>query len=110
LIGFDPLEQAALTRRVIAKHEELLDARKVQRLVINDGLHHSAVREWTDLDNQAQARAADALADILGLAPSKSAGSSNADRSVQVQIAFVQRPTGAKAPKVVAQARIIDAE
>lgn len=109
LAGFDPLEQAALTRRVIAKYAELLDATRQSRLVVNDGLHTSKIESFTDADSAIQARAASELVALMGLEPSKSTTGGSGEHKVQVQIAFVQRPEHTRAPKLVAKATIIDA-
>src|SRR6267378_1218782 len=92
LAGFDALEQATLTRRIIDKLSKLMEAQKVQRLVVNNGLHSSEVQEFIDEDGALQARAAGDLVDILGIQPSKSGGSGSQAPPIQVAISFVQRP------------------
>jgi hypothetical protein len=86
-----------------------MSAQRVTRLVVNAGLHTSEVREFIDDDGALQARAAADLIDVLGIKPSKSVASGSGNQPVTVQVAFVQRPDAAKAPKMVARARVIDA-
>jgi hypothetical protein len=103
LAGLDLVEQAAITRRIIDKFCQLMSARKVQRLVVNTGLHQSDVVEYIDEDGALQVRAASELRDILGLAPSKTTTGSGPGTALQVNVTLVQPPDVPRKVKGVAQ-------
>lgn len=96
LAACDEPEQALLTRLVINKLRELMSAEKIQRLVVNNGLHTSEVREFIDGNGELQARAVAELVDILGLKPSRSSGIT-ASGPMTINVTFAERPNMAKA-------------
>jgi hypothetical protein len=92
MAGVTEAEQAILTRRAIDTYVRHLGAKKVQRLVVNQGLNTSVVQEYVDEDLAIQARAADALLDRFGVVVSKTAASSTNIGSLTVHVHKVQPP------------------
>lgn len=91
LAACDEPEQALLTRLVIDKLRQLMTSEKIQRLVVNTGLHQSEVREFIDQNGELQARAAAELIDLLGLKPSRSAGISSGGGPQTINVTFRER-------------------
>jgi hypothetical protein len=91
LAQVDEPEQALLTRLVINKLRNLMSAQKVQRLVVNTGLHTSDVREFIDDNGELQARVTAELIDLLGLKPSRSAGISSGGGPQTINVTFRER-------------------
>lgn len=85
-------EQASLTRASIEVYKRLLSAKKVQRLVVNQGLNTSVVETFVDEDGALQARAADALLDRFGVVVSKTAQIGTNIGSLTVVVNKVQQP------------------
>lgn len=103
--GIDEPEQARIARLAVDKFTSLLDAKRKQRLVVNAGLHNSEVREFIDEDHVVQARAAAELAALIGLYPSKSAGSINTSGPTQINVHLVTRPREAQVIDIIDSTR-----
>lgn len=91
--GVSVAELARITRRVVDKNVELLDAKRKVRLVVSQGRDAAAIVESFEEDDTAmQARAAAELTDILGIKPSRSQAINTGGGPVNIRVSFAERP------------------
>lgn len=96
-------DQARLLKAALDKLESQLEASVVRRLTVGTGAGRSEVREYVDLDTNAQRAAAVELLSVVGAYPSKSIGGSG-----QTQVAVVVRIDPMLAP--MAQAKVVEVQ
>lgn len=89
LAGFGSPEQAQLVRKALGKIERMLGAKKTQ-LVTFEG----EITDRVDMeDNAAQLRAAEALARLMGVEPSKDVNAGAVKVTVEVKLPEWAKPT-----------------